>query len=166
YGDDRGEADHLSPSVGTKKFHVARLLDPGLSRFPPVISIENEKHNELYPFTGIFGSLRYHLGSGTRTGHSSRIKDFSLKGEVEMCPEDGTRLELKDGDRVRISSPYGAIYREVILRKEKDLRPGLIFIPMACNNNDAMKLIALTHLDAADSPGWVTSDVMVERMED
>ncbi|MDY7038704.1 MAG: molybdopterin-dependent oxidoreductase, partial [Thermodesulfobacteriota bacterium] len=46
-------------------------------RFSPVIPIENEKHNELYPFTGIFGSLRYHLGSGTRTGHSSRIKDFS-----------------------------------------------------------------------------------------
>ena len=137
-----------------------------LIRFSPVISIENEQHDEVYPITGILGSLRYHLGSGTRTGHSSRINDFNLKGEVEMCLEDGARYKLKEGERVRISSPYGSIYREVTLRKEKDLSPGLLFIPVAGNNNDAMQLIGLTQLDAADSPGWETCDVMVERMED
>jgi len=109
------------------------------------------------------GSLRYHLGSGTRTSHSVRIKDFALKGEVEISAEDGARLDLHEGDKVRISSPYGSISRAVML--EKDLRQGLIFVPMAFHNNDAMQLIELTQLGKAGSPGWKECRVKLEKVE-
>jgi len=108
------------------------------------------------------GSLRYHLGSGTRTSHSDRIKDFASKGEVEISSEDGAKLNVKEGDKVTISSPSGFISREVILKK--DLRPGLIFVPVAFHNNDAMQLIELTQLGEADSPGWKECNVKVEKM--
>ena len=144
-----------------------RLLNPDGNgepiNFSPVITTEDEIHDEAYPSKAILGSLRYHLGSGTRTSHSARIEDFALKGEVEISPEDGSRLNLKEGDKVRISSPYGSISREVMLKK--DLRPGLIFIPMAFNNNDAMQLIELTQLGKADSPGWKECNVRVEKAE-
>ncbi|UCF56379.1 MAG: hypothetical protein JSW15_09875, partial [Deltaproteobacteria bacterium] len=132
--------------------------------FTPVVTTESEAREKDYPFKAILGSLRFHLGSGTRTGYSDRIKDFELKGEVEISPEDGAKLNLKEGDEVRISSPHGAITRKVGLKR--DLRPGLIFIPMAFHNNDARQLIGLTQLGIDDSPGWKEVHVKVEKAED
>jgi formate dehydrogenase alpha subunit len=131
--------------------------------FSPVISTVEEIPDGDYPLKAILGSLRYHLGSGTRTNYSDRIKSFDLKGEVEISPEDGARINLKEGDRVRISSFYGSISREVKL--ERDLSPGLIFIPTAFHNNDAQQLIGLTRLGEADSPGWKSCDVKIERID-
>jgi predicted molibdopterin-dependent oxidoreductase YjgC len=131
--------------------------------FTPVILAGEDKADEDYPFTAILGSLRFHLGSGTRTGHSDRIKDFALKGEVEMSLEDGAQLHLSEGDTVSISSPHGSIRREVTLKK--DLRPGLIFIPMAFNSNDAMQLLDLTQLGREDSPGWKQIQVKIVKLD-
>ncbi len=130
--------------------------------FSPVIYMEEEVFDKSYPFTAILGSLRYHLGSGTRTSLSDRVKDFGLKGEVEISREDGTRLNLKAGDKVRISSLDGSIEREVTLKK--DLRPGLIFIPMAFHNNNAMQLMELIQPGVGDSPGWNGCHVCVEKI--
>ncbi|MBW1775914.1 MAG: hypothetical protein JRJ82_24075 [Deltaproteobacteria bacterium] len=125
--------------------------------------MDNEVFDKAYPFTAILGSLRCHLGSGTRTSLSDRIKDFGLKGEVEISSEDGMRLNLKVGDKVKISSPDGSIERDITLKK--DLRAGLVFIPMAINNNDARQLMGLTQLGEADSPGWNGCHVKIERIE-
>jgi len=156
-----GEESWIKESSSLRLFHPDGKGKP--IHFSPVITTEDEIYDEVYPFKAILGSLRYHLGSGTRTSHSARIRDFALKGEVEISPEDGARLNLNEGDRVRISSPYGSISREVIL--EKDLRQGLIFIPMAFNNNDAMQLIELTQLGKADSPGWKECNVKIEKVD-
>ena len=132
--------------------------------FSHVISMEDQAFDEEYPFTAILGSLKYHLGSGTRTGFSKRIRDFGLDGEVEISPEDGTRLNLKAGDKIRISSPHGSIEREITLKR--GLRPGCIFIPLAFHNNDARHLIGLTQLGETDSPGWNGCHVKIERIAD
>jgi formate dehydrogenase alpha subunit len=130
--------------------------------FSTLTSIEDGRFEKEYPFSAILGSLKYHLGSGTRTGFSKRIKDFGLKGEVEISPEDGKRLNLKAGDKARISSPHGSIEREVTLNM--GLRPGCIFIPIAFHNNDVRQLMELTHLSEADSPGWNVCRVRVEKL--
>ncbi|HBF43719.1 MAG TPA: hypothetical protein DDW42_08865 [Desulfobacteraceae bacterium] len=135
-----------------------------LIQFSPVIRTEDDGFYEDYPFYAILGSLRYHLGSGTRTGCSERIKDFGLKGEVEISSEDGTRLNLKSGDRARISSSQGSIERDVILKK--DLRPGLIFVPVAFHNNDAGQLMELAQLGEGDSPGWNRCRANLEKITD
>jgi formate dehydrogenase alpha subunit len=114
-----------------------------------------------YPFSAVFGSLKYHLGSGTRTGFSKRIKDFGPKGEAEISPEDGMKLNLKPGEKARISTPHGSIEREVMLNK--GLRSGCIFIPVAFHNNDVRQLVELKQLGEADSPGWNMCRVRVEK---
>jgi len=131
--------------------------------FSPVIFTPDDRSDENYPLKAILGSLRYHLGSGTRTSHSDRVKGFGLKGEVEISFEDSARLNLKDGDMVRISSPYGSIVKEVTMKKE--LRPGLVFIPIGFHNNDAMRLIKLTQLGKASSPGWKECNVKIEKLQ-
>ena len=132
-------------------------------RFSSVSPIDDDMPDIVYPFKAILGSQRIHLGSGTRTNHSARIKDFDLKGEVEISPEDGDRLGVKEGEKVRISSAYGSIWRVVTLNK--DIRARHLFIPMAFHNNDAWQLIALTHLGEADSPGWKGCQVNLERSD-
>lgn len=126
------------------------------------IHIGDELSTKDYPFTAIMGSVRYHLGSGTRTGCSDRILKLGLRGEIELSPQDGETLNIKDGDTVRVVSSSGAIKRQV--RFNKRLRAGEIFIPLAFNGNDAMNLIAMTQLGMPDSPGWKTCRVKLEKI--
>jgi predicted molibdopterin-dependent oxidoreductase YjgC len=142
-----------------------RLFDPegkgGPIFFTPLIPTAIETGEEAYTFKAILGSLRFHLGSGTRTGLSERIRDFGLKGEVEISPEDGNKLNLNQGDKVAISSAHGAISREVTFKKH--LSPGLIFVPMAVQDNNAKELLGLTPLGMRDSPGWKVVRVKLEK---
>lgn len=130
--------------------------------FRPVGFNEEIETDETYPFTAILGSLRYHLGSGTRTSLSSRIKDFELRGDLCMCPQDGEKLDLGNGEMVRISSRFGSISRKVTLSNE--VRQGQVFVPIAFNDNDAMGLIPLTQLGAPEAQGWKSCSVRIEKM--
>jgi predicted molibdopterin-dependent oxidoreductase YjgC len=133
-----------------------------LIHFSPVISVEDEETDKNYPFKALLGALRYHLGSGTRTGHSDRINDCGFKGEMEISPEDGARLGIREGDDVRISSPYGAIEREA--RLEDNANPGTVLVPKAFHDNDARNLFPLTALYGPDSPGFKEVRVTVEKI--
>jgi len=155
-----GGKSWVKNSSNLRLFHPDAQGEP--IYFSPVISTEDEGFKEDYPLTAVLGSLRYHLGSGTRTSHSNRVKNFSVKGEVEISPEDSAGINLKEGDTVRVSSPYGSISREVTIKKE--LRPGLVFIPIGFHNNDSMQLINLTQLGEADSPGWKECLVKIEKL--
>ncbi len=128
--------------------------------FYPVTSPADEAPDEIYHFKAILGSQRYHLGSGTRTGHSARIRALELKGEVEISPGDGSELGLKDGDTVRVSSPWGSIERAVKINK--DLVSGIIFVPLAFHNNNAMHLLDLVSLDEA---GFKECHVKIEKQK-
>ncbi|MBN1627723.1 MAG: molybdopterin-dependent oxidoreductase [Deltaproteobacteria bacterium] len=136
----------------------------GLVSFVPVDSPSHETTDDEYPFTAILGSLRYHLGSGTRTGRSPRIHEFTTGtgGEIEISKEDAEAMGLSEGDRIRVASASGSIERGIKI--EKSLRTGLIFIPLAFNNNDALNLIGFKPLGEADSPGWKECRVSIEKI--
>jgi predicted molibdopterin-dependent oxidoreductase YjgC len=143
-----------------------RLFNPegkgSLIAFSPVASSGEEPANERYPFTALLGSSRYHLGSGTRTSRSSRIRDIALHGEVEIAPEDGTKWNLQEGSIVRVVSPHGAVVRKV--RISKGLRPGLLFIPTAFMDNESRHLVALRRLGDSGSPGLKECAVRIEEV--
>jgi formylmethanofuran dehydrogenase subunit D len=46
-----------------------------------------------------------------------------------MCPDDMTRLGLKNGDRVRLRSEQGQVELPCQAAKTGDLPPGLLFLP-------------------------------------
>jgi formate dehydrogenase alpha subunit len=135
--------------------------------FSPVVSCEGDIKDELfekdYPFTAIFGFVRYYFGGGTRTGYSSRSLKLDLKGEIELSLQDGEKLNINDGVTAKVYSPHGEIKRQI--RLSRRLSPGQIFIPLAFNDNDAMNLIAMTPLGMPDSPGWKTCQVNIEKVE-
>ena len=134
----------------------------GLIQFYPVVTTEDEDENSDYPFSAIVGSLRYHLGCGTRTAASERIRSLNSIGPIEISREDGTTLGLADGDRIRVASQHGEMESTVLLKKA--IRPGELFVPMAINSNDAMNLIDLTDLADPKSDGWKSVRVKLEKI--
>jgi formate dehydrogenase alpha subunit len=134
----------------------------GLTSFSGPTFMDDQPSDKDYPLIAILGTLRFHLGSGTRSTCSQRIFRFGLKGEVEISPEDGANLNLLDGDTVRIISRRGAIQREI--RKETSVGQGRIFIPLAVNQNDAMDLIDLSEPTASDYAGLKTCPVRLEKI--
>ena len=129
--------------------------------FSPVVSTVDEKSDADYPFKAIVGSLRFHLGSGTRTIASGRIRDFDLSGEVAICAEDADRLKLKDGDTVQVESRWGVIKRKFGCSNR--IGPGQVFVPLAVNANNAMNLFDLTDLADPRSTGWKTCAVKITK---
>jgi len=129
--------------------------------FSPVVSTADEQDDTDYPLTAILGTLRYHLGSGSRTLASGRIRDFDLDGEVAICASDADRLKLEDGETVKIESRWGAIKRKLI--RSKHMGPSQLFVPLAVKANDAMKLIDLSDLANPKSAGWKTCAVRIEK---
>jgi formate dehydrogenase alpha subunit len=155
----RGNVAWIKEASRTKLFNAKDDGKP--ISFSRVVHIEEEPPDKEYPFKAILGSSRFHLGSGTRTSVSDRVKDFGLKGEVEISFNDMNRLNIKEGDEVKISSLYGSVRR--IVKAGKGLKNGLVFIPTGYNNNDVMNLIRFTGLGIADSPGWKSCEVKIEK---
>jgi formate dehydrogenase alpha subunit len=133
----------------------------GLIRFYPVVTGEDETEDKEYPYSAIIGSLRYHLGSGTRTSASESIQAFDTIGAIEIAPADGATLGITNGDSVEVTSQYGKL--QSVIRLKDEIRPGELFVPMAINSNDAMNLIDLTDLADPTSDGWKSVKVKLEK---
>ena len=143
----------------------ALFKDPGaegLISFYPVVSTEDEPADNDFPFTAIIGSLRFHLGSGTRTQASDRIQEFDLAGQLEVSPPVGASLDLKDDDTVVVTSKFGSVTRGI--RIEKGLGANHIFVPTGFNGNEAMNLLALSDITKPGSPGWKTARVKIKKV--
>ena len=46
---------------------------------------------------------------------------------IQLCPEDGEKLGLKEGDRVKVTTDFGAV--TVAWVQEKGLDSGMVFFP-------------------------------------
>ncbi len=116
-----------------------------------------------YPFTAIIGTQRYHLGSGTRTQASDRIRGFDFAGKLEISPSDGAGLDVKDEDTVMVRSRFGVVKRKI--RLKKGVPAGHVFVPAGFNDNEAMRLFSLSDMTKPGSPGWKTCSVKLEKAE-
>lgn len=94
-----------------------------------------------FPYLARIGTLRYHLGAGTRTSRSARIQAWDKNGFVGISPADCAALALGNSGTIRVTSEFGAIERG--FSANPDLPEGMIFIPLAVHENDAMRLAAM-----------------------
>ena len=160
YGSLNG-ADHTWLQTTSDKALFEVEGADGLISFYPVVSTEDEPADRDYPFTAIVGSQRYHLGSGTRTQASDRIQGVDCIGKLEISPQDGARLDLKDDDTIMVRSRFGDLKRKLRLKKAIPL--GHIFVATGVNDNEAMSLFSLSEMTKPGSPGWKTCAVKIEK---
>jgi formate dehydrogenase alpha subunit len=131
--------------------------------FSPVSSSKETIWDDDYPFIALFGSLRFHLGSGTRTEQSARISMCDSQGEIELSADDAEKLNLNTDDLIKVTSATGEIERK--MKINRNMKTGFIYIPSAYNQNDARSLIQLMPLIDASSSGWDSCQVTVEKVE-
>jgi len=160
YASLNGQDPGWIETTSTKALFNANGRDELIS-FYPVVFTEDDPDDKNYPFTAIIGSLRYQLGSGTRTRASGRIRGFDLAGQLEISIQDSANLNAKNDDTVTVTSRSGSVTRKI--RIEKSLSAGQIFVPTGFNGNDAMNLLALSDTTRPDSSGWKTARVKIEK---
>jgi len=158
----------LAGSHGTgwvKETSRSRLFsaegEGGMISFSAYAPFLFESPPEGYPYQAILGSPRGHLGSGTRTAASARIRDYAPEGAVEMSLEDGASLGIQEGETVTLASPYGTIRRSLVLTE--GIRPGLLYVPRAVHGNDATSLVPFVIPSGAGTPGTNVVPVKIER---
>ncbi|WP_161626556.1 molybdopterin-dependent oxidoreductase [Desulfatiglans anilini] len=126
----------------------------------PPASWQPKALDTAFPYEALISAQRWHLGSGTRTSRSERIRDSGKHGEVELSPQDQAALALGAAGRVRVTSAAGSIERGFIVNRE--LPPGRLIIPQGFAGNDVMRLIGLERLKSPEG-GWRTCPVRVEK---
>jgi formate dehydrogenase alpha subunit len=108
-----------------------------------------ETPDDEYPFLLTTGRnlFQYHTGSMTRKVEP--IEAYAGEAYVELNPGDARKIDVKDGDMLRISSRRGSI--EIKARATEKVPEGTVFIPMhyreaAANviTNDALDPYAKT----------------------
>lgn len=82
-----------------------------------------------YPFMLFTGSALYHFGTGSRSSRSARLKKFLPEAFVEINPADAKKLKIKDGDRVKVSSPVGEVIAAAKIAESVD--KGNVFMPVS-----------------------------------
>ncbi len=105
---------------------------------PPV-----EMPDSAYPFLLTTGRRLDSYNTGVQTGgYTSPLRRPET---LDISPEDAARLDLEDGDLVRVSSRRGSVIAPS--RVDSALRPGLVF--MTLHFQDEVKVNQLT-LDVSD----------------
>ncbi|MFW6081864.1 MAG: molybdopterin-dependent oxidoreductase [Desulfosalsimonas sp.] len=112
-------------------------------------------------YTATLGSLRWHLGGGTRTARSARIAGWNRDNKARLSPSDIEALGLEEDGLVRITSDHGAVERGYMA--DAGLLPGRVFIPLGFSANDAAELADIEALKPA-APAWRTCRVDIEKI--
>ncbi|RLB22211.1 MAG: hypothetical protein DRG76_07230 [Deltaproteobacteria bacterium] len=110
----------------------------------------------------IFGSTRFHMGSGTRTGRSRRITRFCPDGFAEISAHDADSLGLQEGDKIRIKNQNGSVVKKI--KVNRDQPEGMVFLPWGFDNNDARVLIHLSQFGGPDFEGWNSCRANVQKV--
>ncbi len=166
----RSEIGRFVPmySAADQALHPGYLPNTGLDpsrplTFAPLYIPEAESEDADFPYIAVIGNSRMHLGSGTRTANSRRIRKLPADGRPLCSQATARELNLKPEDRIRVVSRYGSIETE--LQADPKLEPGLIVIPLGFEHNRALNLIALSdagHPERPESFGWTNCRVRLE----
>jgi formate dehydrogenase alpha subunit len=99
---------------GRGKFHPLEYQPPA------------EMPDKEYPFILTTGRVLEHWHGGTLT-RASKLDDLYPQALMEVNPADAIKMNIKEGDEVRVSSRRGNIFIRVTIKDKT--RAGVVFIP-------------------------------------
>lgn len=80
-----------------------------------------------YPFILSTGRLLFQYHTGSMTRRTQAIETIASRAYVEINPEDAARLNIKDGQMIKVSSRRGNI--EIAAKVTERPLKGMVFIP-------------------------------------
>jgi formate dehydrogenase major subunit len=104
----------------------------------------DELPDEAYPMVLSTGRLLEHWHTGAMTRRSTVLDDLEPEAVALLSPRELERLGVPPGGRVRVSTRRGVV--ELIARSDRDVPPGLVFLPF-CYAEAAANLLTNPALD-------------------
>jgi len=149
-------ADH----PGTPILHVGEFAR-GLGQFSVIEYREPaELPDDEYPFILSTGRVLFHWHGGTLSRRSPGLDSLAPEAEVEIHPEDASRLEVSDGQAVNVRSRRGSVTAKVIVTRRS--LPGMVFMTFHYAEA-AANLLTPKNLDpVAKIPEYKVSAVQIE----
>ncbi|MBN8732801.1 MAG: nitrate reductase [Acidobacteria bacterium] len=137
------------PLVGAS--HAQRVRFYGRSDNKAVVWLRDQKPpaevtDADYPMSLTTGRVLEHWHTATMTGSVPALRPLNLEAVAELHPADLKRLNLKDGDRIRLVSRRGKL--TLVARETENAREGSVFVHM----HDPERLVNVLTIDALD-PG-------------
>jgi len=114
---------------GTRTLFLDKFNTPdGLGVINPVDYVpQTEKVSDEFPFLLNSGRILFQYHSSTMSGRNDALNTYADKSYVIVNPTDAARLDLRDGDPVRIWSRQGELHTVVTVRDE--VLEGELFMP-------------------------------------
>jgi len=96
---------------GTKTMYTDLFARPGgMAKFMVLDQKESgEVTDKEYPYVLVTGRIREHYNNGSMTRRVPGIKELVPEELMEVSPADAEKLQVRDGDMVRVSSRRGKI---------------------------------------------------------
>ncbi len=88
----------------------------------------SEQTSDTYPFILLTGRTRDQWHTGTKTAHIEKLLKFKTLEFIEVHPEDAIKLDIHEGEKVKVSSLRGALDATVVFSK---LNRKTVFIPVS-----------------------------------
>jgi formate dehydrogenase (NADP+) alpha subunit len=108
---------------GTERLYIDGF-PPGRATFYPIPYREpSEKLTEEYPLILITGRRLYHFNNAAQTRRTDTA--FEKDECLDMNPEDISRFNLRDGQKVKMTSRRGEV--TMLLKAEPSILPGTVF---------------------------------------
>ncbi len=112
---------------GTPILHIGKFTRGKGVLHPIEYTPPAEQTDDEYPFYLTTGRLLYQYHSGTMTMKTEGLNDRAPGTYVEISPQDAAKLNLIDGEKVKVASRRGEIKADVkISDKASD---GTVFLP-------------------------------------
>jgi formate dehydrogenase alpha subunit len=113
--------------AGTRYLHKGKFTR-GKGKFHAVEFKEAaESADKKYPLLLSTGRQLYQFHTGTMSRKSKVIDQKSPTGYVEIHPDDAAKLDIRDGEKVEVSSRRGNVVTEA--RVTEDIGKGWVFMP-------------------------------------
>jgi ferredoxin-nitrate reductase len=118
--------DLLTGAESTEMEH--RALSPGGRAFLKslVYTPPHEEPRDEYPFRYTTGRTIYHFHTRTKTARAPQLQNAAPDVWVEIHPSDAQRLDVGEGDVVRVESPRGRLEARARI---SGIREGVVFAP-------------------------------------
>jgi formate dehydrogenase major subunit/formate dehydrogenase alpha subunit len=152
--------DSVSPDIPQVR---GKQILKGFARFFPVeYSQPSDNDGDVYPLILITAADRFHFGSGTRSSRSFRLKKHSPGACIEINTFDCQKLDINQGDKVKITSPVSQVTAKVI--PTENLPPGLLFMSGSFPDAPAASLFRISLDPETKAPSLRTCRVRLERV--
>jgi predicted molibdopterin-dependent oxidoreductase YjgC len=145
---------------GTSLLHVHKFAR-GVGKFAALEDIPPaELPDDEYPLLLSTGRVLYHWHGGSMTRRSAGLAAVYSQALVEVNPQDAARLELKNRDRLRISSRRGSLEAEAWITER--VPPGVVYANFHFPDSGANELTIAALDPVSKIPEYKVCAVRVE----